>query len=99
MKQTNLTIIGYSNGKYKIIPIWKRRLICGLKRAGVILGALLVAVLCCGAAITSERPAKIVQMVFIFCTSVFVLVAAIVLSVPVGGAKKYKDNRKISRRR
>lgn len=84
MKQTKLTIIGYSNGKYKIMPTWKYHLLRGLKSAGVILGALLIAVLCCGAAITSEHPAKVAQMVFLFGVSVFVVVATIVFCV-MGG--------------
>lgn len=90
MKQTKLTVIGYSNGKYKIMPTWKYRLFRGLKSAGVILGALLVAVLCYGAAITSEHPAKIAQMVFLFGASAFVLVAAIIFGV-TGGEKSGED--------
>ena len=82
-----LELICHSDGTYKIIPTWKCRLLRVLKNAGMILGALLMAILFCGAAITSEHPAKIIQAVFLFGFSVFALVAAIVLCV-TGGERK-----------
>ena len=93
MKQSVITIIrhtnGYieilrSNGKRKVMTVERYRL---LKSAGIILAALLAAVLFCGAAVTSEHPAKWLQAVFLFGISAFILVAAIVLSV-TGGEKK-----------
>ena len=96
MKQTPLTIIRHSNGyieilrsdgKRKIMTPEKYRLLRILKSAVMILGALLAAALFCGAALTSEHPAKWLQAVILFGISAFVLVAAIVLSV-TGGEKK-----------
>ena len=96
MKQIPLTIIrhtsGYieilrSNGKRKVMTVERYRLLHTLKSAALILAALLVAVLFCGAAVTSEHPAKWLQAVILFGISAFILVAAIVLSV-TGGEKK-----------
>lgn len=87
MKQTKLTIICRPNGKYKIMPTWKHCLIQSLKNAGMILGVVLVAILFCGAAITSEHPAKVAQAIFLFSASAFALISAIVWSV-TGGEKK-----------
>ena len=96
MKQSVITIIRHSNGyieilhsdgKHKVMTVERYRLLHILKSAALILAALLAAALFCGAAVTSEHPAKWLQTVILFGISVFVLVAAIVLSV-TGGEKK-----------
>ena len=96
MKQSVITIIrhsnGYieilrSNGKHKIMTAERYRLLRILKSTGIILAALLVSILFCGAAVTSEHPAKWLQVVLIFGISAFILATAIVLSV-TGGEKK-----------
>ena len=108
MKQTPLTIIrhsnGYieifrSNGKRKVITEERYRILHTLKSTGLISGALLAAALFCGAALTSEHPAKWLQTVFLFGVSAFILAAAIVLSVTGGGEEKHKNNRNVSKRR
>ena len=108
MKQTEITIIehsdGYieirrSDGKCKVVTVEKYRLLRGLKSAGLILAAVLVSILFCGAAVTSEHPAKVAQAVFLFGVSAFALISAIVWSVTGGEAEKSKNNRKISKRR
>ena len=96
MKQTPLTVIRHSNGYIeihrsdgtrKVYTAERYRLIRALKSVGIILGALLVAVLFCGAAVTSEHPAKIAQAIFLFGASAVVLISAIVWSVRGGGEK------------
>lgn len=96
MKQTKLTVIrhsnGYieilrSNGKRKIVTAEKYRLLRTLKSISVILAAVLVAVLFCGAAVISEYPGKVLQAVFLFGASAFALISAVVWSV-TGGEKK-----------
>lgn len=87
MKQTEITIIKRHDGAYKIIPTRKDKLVHRLKSAGMILGTVLVAILFCGAAVTSEHPAKVAQSVFLFGAAAFALIAAIVLCV-TGGEKK-----------
>ena len=99
MKQTNITIIKRTDGTYKIIPARKDKLLQGLKRAGVILAAVLIAILFCGAAITSEHPAKVVQAIFLFGAAAFAIISAVVWSVAGGGEEKSKNNRKTSKRR
>ena len=96
MKLTKLTVIrhsdGYieilrSNGKRKVMTVERYRLLRALKSAGLILAAVLVSILFCGAAVTSEHPAKAVQAVFLFGASAFALISAVVWSV-TGGEKQ-----------
>lgn len=87
MKLKNYIIIRHSDGRCKVYTAEQYRLRHVLKSIGMILGALLMAVLFCGAAITSEHPAKVAQAVFLFGASVFVVVATIVFCV-TGGEKK-----------
>lgn len=94
MKQTNITIIKRPDGTYKIIPARKDKLLQGLKRVGVILAAVLMAILFCGAAITSEHPAKVIQAVFLFGAAAFAIISAVVWSV-AGGEKKRQKNKKL----
>ena len=108
MKQAIIEVIDHGNGsiefrrvdgKKKVIPKKRYRLLQSLKSAGIILGAVLMAILFCGAAITSENPAKVVQAIFLFGAAAFAIISAIVWSVTGGGEEKRKDNRKISKRR
>lgn len=96
MKQTEITIIRHSDGyieilccsgKRKVMTAERYRLLRTLKSAALILAALLVAILFCGAAITSEHPAKVAQAIFLFSASAFALISAIVWNV-MGGEKK-----------
>lgn len=87
MKYPNYIIVTHRDGSYKIYTAERYCLLRTLKSAVLILAALLVAVLFCGAAVTSEHPAKWLQAVILFGISAFILVAAIVLSV-TGGEKK-----------
>lgn len=93
MKQTEIAIIrhsdGYieivrSNGKRKVMTVESYRLLRGLKSAGLILAAILISILFCGAVIVSEHPAKVAQAVFLFGAAAFALISAIVWSVTGG---------------
>lgn len=108
MKQTLIEVIDHGNGcielrqvngKKKVISEGRYRLLRTLKRIGVILAAVLVSILFCGAAVTSEHPGKVLQAVFLFGASAFAMISAIVWSVMGGGEEKHKNNRKISKRR
>lgn len=96
MKQTEITIIRHTNGyieilrsdgKRKIIIEEKYHFLRGLKSASMILGAVLMAVLFCGAAITCEYPGKVLQAVFLLGAAAVVLISVVVWSV-TGGEKK-----------
>ena len=87
MKYPNYIIVIHRDGRYKVYTAERYRLIRILKSAALILAALLAAVLFCGAAVTSDHPAKWLQAVILFGISAFILIAAIVLSV-TGGEKK-----------
>ena len=96
MKQVTVEVIDHHNGyvelrrvdgKNKVMPKERYRLIRGLKSAGLILAAVLAAILFCGAAVTSEHPAKVVQAVFLFGASAFAIISAVVWSV-TGSEKK-----------
>ena len=108
MKQAIVDVIDHGNGyielrrvdgKKKVMPKERYRLLHTLKCIGVILAAVLVSILFCGAVIVSEHPAKVAQAVFLFGASAFALISAIVWSVTGGGEEKHKNNRKISKRR
>ena len=88
MKLSNYIIVTHSDGRYKVYTAERYRLLRILKSIGVILGTLLVAILFCGAALTSEHPAKWLQVVLVFGLSAFVLTVAIVLSVTGGDNKR-----------
>ena len=75
------------DGKKKVMPKERYRLLRTLKSVGVILGALLAAALFCGAAIVSDHPAKALQAVVLFVLSAVLVIGAIVWSV-TGGEKK-----------
>ena len=96
MKQAIVEVIDHGNGyielrrvdgKKKVMPKDRYRLLHTLKRIGVILAAVLVSILFCGAAFTSEYPGKALQTVFLFAASAFAMISAIVWSV-TGGEKK-----------
>ena len=87
MKQAWFTLICHTNGKHEIVPTRRDKLLQWLKRVGIILSVLLMVSLFCGAALTSEHPAKWLQVVLVFGLSAFVVAAAIVLSM-TGGEKK-----------
>lgn len=87
MKFENYIIITRPDGKCKVYTAERYRLIRGLKSTGMILAAVLAAILFCGAAVTSEHPAKVVQAVFLFGASAFAIISAVVWSV-TGGEKK-----------
>ena len=99
MKHPNYIITIHRDGHYKVYTAERYRLIRALKSVGIILGALLVAALFCGAAVTSEHPAKIAQAIFLFGASAVALISAIVWSVTGGGEEKSKNNGKTSKRR
>ena len=87
MKLENYIIIIRPDGKCKMYTAEKYRLLRGLKSAALILAAILVSILFCGAAVTSEYPGKVLQTVFLFGASAFALISAVVWSV-TGGEKK-----------
>lgn len=87
MKLNNYIIITHIDGRRKVYTAERYHFLHTLKHIGVILGILLAAILLCGAALTSEHPAKWLQVVLVFGLSAFVLAAAIVLSV-TGGDRK-----------
>lgn len=91
MKLNNYIIITRPDGTYKVYTAEHYRFLRGLKSAGIILGAVLVAILFCGAAITSEHPAKVAQAVFLFGASAFALISAIVWSVTRGEKKRTRN--------
>ena len=99
MKHPNYIITIHRDGRYKVRTAERYRLLRALKSVGIILGALLVAALFCGAAVISEHPAKIAQAIFLFGASAVALISAIVWSVTGGGEEKNKNNGKTSERR
>ena len=84
MKQAWFTLICHTNGKHEIVPTRRDKLLQWLKRVGIILAVLLMAILFCGAALTSEHSAKWLQVVLVFGLSAFVIISAVVWSV-MGG--------------
>ena len=80
----NYIIVTHSDGRRKVYTAERYHFLHTLKRIGVILGTLLVAILFCGAALTSEHPAKWLQVVMVFGLSAFVIISAVVCSV-MGG--------------
>ena len=96
MKQVTVEVIDHGNGyieirrvddKKKVMTVERYRLIRTLKSIGVILGAVLAAVLFCGAAVVSDHPAKALQAVILFALSAAMVIGAVVWSV-TGGEKK-----------